>query len=122
VLVGSPTPLPAQVLLTPVCSLDLVHRSSHPTLLSSSLSQVSYVTRVIDPAEYDAAVMGNPSACPLYLAGDLRSGRQVFPYCECKSEIGVAVLFLIADRVGFAHARSPEGPHCGAAFTPHTLL
>ncbi len=39
--------------------------------------QISYVTRLITPDDYNTAVMSSPSSCPLVLAGDLRSGRQV---------------------------------------------
>ena len=39
--------------------------------------QISYVTRLITPDDYNAAVTSSPSSCPLVLAGDLRSGRQV---------------------------------------------
>ncbi len=38
---------------------------------------MSYVSRVITPEEYNAAVARAPGDCPLFAAGDLRSGRQV---------------------------------------------
>jgi hypothetical protein len=39
--------------------------------------QVSYVSRAITAEEYNAAVIRTPGDCPLFAAGDLRSGRQV---------------------------------------------
>ncbi len=35
------------------------------------------VTRIIGACEYNAAVVRCPAACPLFIAGDLRSGHQV---------------------------------------------
>ena len=44
--------------------------------------QVSYVSRAITAEEYNAAVARAPGDCPLFAAGDLRSGRQVCSSCE----------------------------------------
>ena len=41
--------------------------------------QVTFVTRVIDADQYNAAVVDYPEHCPLIAAGDLRSGRQAPP-------------------------------------------
>ncbi len=38
------------------------------------------MSRAITPEEYNAAVAQTPEDCPLFAAGDLRSGRQV---CVC---------------------------------------
>ncbi len=38
---------------------------------------MSYVSRAITAEEYNAAVARSPGECPLFTAGDLRSGRQV---------------------------------------------
>ncbi len=43
--------------------------------------QVSYVSRAITAEEYNAAVARAPGDCPLFAAGDLRSGRQVCELC-----------------------------------------
>ena len=50
----------------------------HPIclFLSLSFSQITFVTRVIDAEQYNAAVFEHPEHCPLIAAGDLRSGRQ----------------------------------------------
>jgi hypothetical protein len=39
--------------------------------------QAAFVSRVIDAEAYNAAVLRSPDHCPLLMAGDLRSGRQV---------------------------------------------
>ena len=41
--------------------------------------QVTFVSRVVDADEYDAAAAARPHDCPLLAAGDLRSGRQAEP-------------------------------------------
>ena len=45
--------------------------------------QVSYVSRAITAEEYNAAVARAPADCPLFAAGDLRSGRQVGGCVPC---------------------------------------
>jgi hypothetical protein len=52
-------------------------RNSLPNRRVRRRGQVSYVSRAITPEEYNAAVARAPGACPLFAAGDLRSGRQV---------------------------------------------
>ncbi len=42
-----------------------------------TVGQVSYVSRAITAEEYNAAIAQTPESCPLFSAGDLRSGRQV---------------------------------------------
>jgi hypothetical protein len=51
---------------------------------------VSCATRVVGPEEYDAAVMCSPDRCPLFAAGDLRSGRQVRPRARTHEIAGPA--------------------------------
>jgi hypothetical protein len=53
------------------------HKHHTHTRTHARTAQMSSVTWVIDPADYDAAVAHAPAACPLFAAGDLRSGRQV---------------------------------------------
>ncbi len=38
---------------------------------------MTHVHRIIDAAEYDEAVRRAPGECPLFVMGDLRSGRQL---------------------------------------------
>ncbi len=39
--------------------------------------QVAYICRNITTAEYDEAILREPASCPLFIMGDMRSGRQV---------------------------------------------
>ena len=60
--------------------------------------QVRYLTRVVTPEEYDAAVQRWPEMCPLYYMGDRRSGQQLLD--DFDSDAGVSV----------AAALSPASP------------
>ena len=57
-----------------------------------------YYARVITPEEYDAAVHSTPHLCPLLLAGDWRTGRQLLADAPADSEETMAS--LVASRRG----------------------
>ena len=60
--------------------------------------QLRYYARVITPEEYDAAVHSTPHLCPLLLAGDWRTGRQLLADAPADSEETMAS--LVASRRG----------------------
>ena len=60
--------------------------------------QLRHITRVITPEEYDAAVHSTPHLCPLLLAGDWRTGRQLLADAPSDSEETMAS--LVASRRG----------------------
>jgi hypothetical protein len=69
-----PPPHPLRLSLLPAHIRLHAHARTHR---DTCTPQISYVTRLITPDDYNAAVTSSPSSCPLVQAGDLRSGRQV---------------------------------------------
>ncbi len=70
--------------------------------------QVTHAHRLIDPAEYDAAVRRVPGECPLFVMGDLRSGRQLL-------EDFAADTRLTVSRMASCRRGSPELQRFGRA-------
>jgi hypothetical protein len=69
---------------------------------------VTHVHRIIDAAEYDAAVRSVPGECPLFVMGDLRSGRQLLE--DFAADQRLTVRRMAASRRG-----SPELQRFGRA-------
>ena len=69
---------------------------------------MTHVHRIIDAAEYDAAVRRVPGECPLFVMGDLRSGRQLL-------EDFAADRRLTVSRMAASRRGSPELQRFGRA-------
>jgi hypothetical protein len=53
---------------------------------------VRYLTRIVTPEDYDAAVRLRPETCPMYYMGDRRTGRQLLADFDADAAVSVAAL------------------------------
>ncbi len=69
-----------------------------------------YLTRVVTPEDYDAAVRLRPETCPMFYMGDRRTGRQLLADADADAAVTVAALArLLAAAAGDAAAAAAAG-------------
>ena len=71
-----------------------------------------YLTRIITPEDYDAAVRLRPETCPMHYMGDRRTGRQLL--ADFRADAAVSVAALAQHLAVAAAAGSESGSESGA--------
>jgi hypothetical protein len=61
--------------------------------------------QLIQPEEYDQAVMREPGSCVLLAAGDLRSGRQLLEDFEADQKLKIQRINSVSEHVVFGMLR-----------------